>query len=104
MEFLLLLSAMALVYACCPQWGPGTHISLATRLVTERRDEIPRDKLALLDRYPNDFLYGNIAADIITMKKFGGIDNHCHNWNIHQRAVGICGPGIGWHVTGGDGS
>jgi hypothetical protein len=28
------------------------------------------------------FLYGNLAADIINIKNFGGHYNHCHRWTI----------------------
>jgi hypothetical protein len=35
--------------------------------------------------HPLPFLYGNIAADIINFKSYGGVKNHCHNWNIQER-------------------
>ncbi len=35
--------------------------------------------------HPDHFFYGNIAADIINFKKYGGLNNHCHNWNIQDR-------------------
>ncbi len=37
---------------------------------------------ALLKKYPNDFLYGTIAADIIFGKKFAGELYHCHHWDV----------------------
>ena len=69
-----------------PGWGPGTHIQLTRRLLKRFRAAPglrPNEELVL--RHPDAFLYGNIAADIINFKSFGGIKNHCHNWNIHER-------------------
>lgn len=81
---IVILALAALVLA--PAWGPGTHIQLTTRLLERLRRARrlrPNQELAL--RYPGAFLYGNIAADIINFKAFGGIKNHCHNWNVHER-------------------
>lgn len=39
----------------------------------------------LLEEHRGAFLYGNIAADIINFKRYGGLRNHCHNWNVKER-------------------
>ncbi len=67
-------------------WGPGTHIRLTRELIRrlERRRE-PTGLHAIVLHHPQPFLYGNIAADIINFKAYGGVKNHCHNWNIHER-------------------
>jgi hypothetical protein len=67
-------------------WGPGTHIQLTRELLRRlrlRRKRTPSQELAV--RYPEAFVYGNIAADIINFKEYGGFKNHCHNWNIQLR-------------------
>jgi hypothetical protein len=87
----ILSAAMVLALAVIQvPWGPGTHIQLTVELLERlRRKQTcnPAQKLAL--KYPQPFLYGNIAADIINFKSYGGIKNHCHNWNIHERLDGL---------------
>jgi hypothetical protein len=39
----------------------------------------------LIQAHAPHFLYGNIAADIINFKKYGGLKEHCHNWNMKER-------------------
>lgn len=48
-------------------------------------DRIPEEARQLITAHEHDFLYGNIAADIINLKNYGGLKNHCHNWNIRER-------------------
>ncbi len=65
-------------------WGPGTHIVLRNRFLAQS-DRLPADKRALIEAHPACFSYGLIAADIINIKGYGGIQNHCHHWNIRER-------------------
>ncbi|MFO1464709.1 MAG: zinc dependent phospholipase C family protein [bacterium] len=37
---------------------------------------------ALLKKFPETFLYGTIAADIIFGKKYAGELYHCHHWDV----------------------
>jgi len=62
-------------------WGPGAHIDYALNGLTHLATLAPFVK-KLLAKYPKDFLYGNIAADIILGKKFAGELYHCHNWEV----------------------
>lgn len=66
-------------------WGPGTHIRMATRFLAEMADRIDGETARLIGKYPQDFLYGNIAADIINFKSYGGVRNNCHHWNMKER-------------------
>lgn len=67
-------------------WGPGTHIQLTQALLGRfRRMRRVNAAQAIAMANPEPFLYGNIAADIINFKAYGGIKNHCHNWNIEER-------------------
>jgi hypothetical protein len=62
-------------------WGPGNHLEFALRVLRARR-KLARGPAALLRDERAAFLYGNIAADIINFKGYGGHYNHCHRWTI----------------------
>ncbi len=67
-------------------WGSGIHIHITGRVLEQirrRREHRPEHELVLA--HPSAFYYGNIAADIINFKNYGGVKNHCHNWNIQER-------------------
>lgn len=66
-------------------WGPGTHVYLGTLLLRRMRRRLSKSQQRLLTDHRDAFLYGGIAADIINFKKYGGIKNHCHNWNMKER-------------------
>jgi hypothetical protein len=77
----LLLLAL-LILALCRPWGPGSHLEFAQRAYRNRRRHLsPAISRLLHDQRPA-FLYGNIAADIINFKGYGGHYNHCHRWTI----------------------
>ena len=42
---------------------------------------------ALLERYPLDFLYGSVAADISFAKKYVPEGRHCHNWSVGEEIL-----------------
>lgn len=62
-------------------WGPGAHLEYALNALSQVALLAPVVK-SLLKKYPNDFLYGNLAADIILGKKFAGQLYHCHHWEV----------------------
>ena len=67
-------------------WGPGLHIWAGDRTLErlrEKRRHLPAENLIL--RHPEPFLYGTVAADLISFKRFGGRRNSCHNWNMAER-------------------
>src|SRR5258705_2727281 len=84
---LIALLAPALVLAVRGLgWGPGIHIQLTQRVleqVAKRRE--PREAERLVLAHKDAFYYGNIAADIVNFKNYGGVKNHCHHWNIQDR-------------------
>lgn len=82
MSYFLPLAALALLALVGFGWGPGTHLEFATRVLRRRRELLPVDTARLLDRERSAYLYGNLAADIINFKAFGGHYNHCHRWTI----------------------
>lgn len=63
-------------------WGPGTHMEFAERVYRRRKELLPSSVAKLLSEERRSFLYGNIAADIVNFKGFGGHHNHCHRWTI----------------------
>jgi hypothetical protein len=80
------VASIAVLGALLPGWGPGVHIQLTLQLLERlRRRKRLRHSQQLVLENRDAFLYGNIAADIINFKKYGGVKNHCHNWNIHER-------------------
>jgi hypothetical protein len=88
--FLAVLAAVTWIAlrtsGACLSWGPGIHIQ-ATRRVLEqiRRRRHPRPGHSLVLAHTDTFLYGNVAADLINFKNYGGMKNNCHNWNIQDR-------------------
>lgn len=79
---MLLLFLFALAALLTAGWGPGNHIEFAQRVYRRRRELLPARTAALLSEQRHAYLYGNIAADIINIKSFGGHYNHCHRWTI----------------------
>lgn len=65
-----------------PAWGPGHHLEFAERVLRRRRELLPRDVAHLIHEERDAYLYGNLAADIINFKSYGGAYSHCHRWAI----------------------
>ncbi len=72
------LCAVPLLFA----WGPGHHLEFAERTHRRRRELLPAAVARLIQDERAAFDYGNIAADIINFKAFGGAYTHCHRWSI----------------------
>jgi hypothetical protein len=77
---LALLLALVLVLSTCA-WGPGHHLEFEAR-VFRRREHLPSQVRRLIEEERPSWQYGQIAADIINMKAYGGHKNHCHRWSI----------------------
>ena len=71
-----------LVGALVLGWGPGHHLEFAERVFRRRKEMLPGDVAALLAEQREAYEYGNIAADIINFKAYGGAYSHCHRWTI----------------------
>ncbi len=81
MNALLVLLLVGAVLLLAP-WGPGSHLEFAHRVYRTRR-KVGSPPVALLLREERTaYFYGNIAADIINFKGWGGHYNHCHRWTI----------------------
>ncbi len=77
----IVLAVLALGLLVLP-WGPGHHLEFAERVWRRRREMLPRDVALLLEEQREAYDYGNIAADIINFKAYGGAYSHCHRWTI----------------------
>jgi hypothetical protein len=79
----LAVAGLALFPHAAHAWTPGTHIYLG-ETVLANLNQLPAAIAALLRAYPYDFLYGNIAADTSTAKKYAPVGRHCHAWHVGQ--------------------
>lgn len=61
-------------------WGPATHVKLASDLLSQLH-LIPAALAALLVRYHRDYLFGNIAADVVIAKRLSRVKQFCHHWS-----------------------
>jgi len=77
---LLFFPVLALVLGAA--WGPGHHLEFAELVHRRRLELLPKDVGQLIHEERAAYDYGNIAADIINFKAFGGAYSHCHRWGI----------------------
>ena len=59
----------------------GTKVEIAATAIAKASVAIPPIR-ALLKKFPDDFIYGASAPDIILGKKLAGYLHHCHNWRM----------------------
>lgn len=67
-------------------WGPATHLELGNAVLHNTGLLVPPLR-ALIEAFPNDFLYGNISADIVVGKNLVEELKHCHNWKIGYKLL-----------------
>jgi hypothetical protein len=77
----LALVMIALLPSAAHAWTPGTHVYLG-EAVLRALDQLPATVADLLRAFPNDFLYGSIAADTSIAKKYVPTGRHCHSWAV----------------------
>jgi hypothetical protein len=82
---MLILPIVLLLVICIPHealaWGAGIHLQLGSAVLNNLQAIKPA-LAAIIGEFPNDFLYGCIAADITIGKKFTHYLLHCHRWRI----------------------
>ncbi|HEX8947657.1 MAG TPA: zinc dependent phospholipase C family protein [Dissulfurispiraceae bacterium] len=81
MFFILLLIGFVFVPSFAFAWGPLTHMYLGNEIFTYA-PLIPAGVLGLIRKYKQDFLYGNLMADIIIGKKYLPDDKSSHSWDV----------------------
>ncbi len=62
-------------------WTPGTHVFLGEALLRSLA-LLPSAMADLLRAFPQQFLYGSIAADTSIAKKYAPAGRHCHSWAV----------------------
>lgn len=80
---LLSLGALLLLPDVAWAWGPATHVYLGSMLL-KSLTLVPPAVRALLTAFPQEFLYGSVAADISLAKKYVPEGRHCHHWHIGE--------------------
>lgn len=67
-------------------WGPATHLEIGRDILDSLRLLAPHIR-ELLSKFPHDFLYGNISADIVVAKNLTEELKHCHNWKVGLKVL-----------------
>ena len=80
-KWLLLAGLFLLVPAPAKAWGPAAHLDFSLIVLKDLALLAPAIA-ALLKKFPDDFLYGSIAADITVGKNLSPYHLHCHNWQV----------------------
>ena len=62
-------------------WGPIAHLDYASEAL-KSLSLYPAAVKVLLTQFPNDFLYGAVAADITVGKDYVDYIYNCHNWRM----------------------
>ncbi len=80
--FILLVAILSLLLTPgeALAWGPATHLELGGRVLENLPLIVPAVK-CFLERYPYDYLYGCMNADIAIGKNLVDETKHCHNWD-----------------------
>lgn len=60
-------------------WGPATHVQLGAEILN-RLLLLPASVAAIVARHGIDYLYGNVAADVVFAKRWSKIKQFCHHW------------------------
>jgi hypothetical protein len=71
-------------------WGPLTHLYLGNELLS-LTPLIPAGILGLLKKHKQDYLYGNLMADIILGKKYLPDDKSSHSWDVGLKLLDQAG-------------
>jgi len=78
---LLVFIGFLLVPSLSYAWGPLTHMYLGNEILS-LSSLLPAPVYSLIKRYKDDFLYGNIIADIVLGKKYLPQDKSSHTWKF----------------------
>jgi hypothetical protein len=79
------LSGLAILFIpdAALAWGPGMHILIGTEVLGALA-LLPAAVADMLRRYPLDYLYGCIAADITFAKNYAPVGRNCHHWHVGE--------------------
>ncbi|MEW6601944.1 MAG: zinc dependent phospholipase C family protein, partial [Nitrospirota bacterium] len=79
---------MLLIPSLADAWGPLTHIYLGYQVIDFGAALVPAGIYAIIKKYRNDFLYGNLSADIILGRRFQTFETNSHSWDIAWKLLG----------------
>jgi len=83
---LFALLAVLAIPSSASAWGGGTHLLLGT-FTLNNLSLLPSAVSSAIGSFPNDFLYGCLAADITVGKKFTHFLLNCHRWRVGQKVL-----------------
>ncbi|MFA5354639.1 MAG: zinc dependent phospholipase C family protein [Thermodesulfovibrionales bacterium] len=86
MVFLCAVIGFLAVPSLALAWGPMTHVYLGSEIYSYA-PLIPAGIMGLLRRYRQDFLYGNLMADMILGKKYLPDEKSSHSWDMGFRLL-----------------
>lgn len=84
-----LLTALLLIAATpfdALAWGGGTHLQLGSFFLANL-NTLPAAVATVIGAFPNDFLYGCLAADITVGKKYTHYLLNCHRWDMGLKVL-----------------
>lgn len=84
MIFIITLTILLFLPSFAFAWGPMTHVYLGSEIFSYA-SAIPAGILTLLRNYRQDFLYGNLMADMILGKKYMPDNKNSHSWEVGLR-------------------
>ncbi len=82
--FIVILFAILLCPTAAFAWGPLTHIFLGNEIYSFAA-LIPPSVMQLINKHREDFLYGNLMADMILGKKYLPDDKSSHSWETGMK-------------------
>ncbi len=80
--------SILLIPSIADAWGPLTHIYLGYQVIDFGAALVPAGIYAIIKKYKNDFLYGNVSADIILGRRFQAFETNSHSWDIAWKLFG----------------
>jgi len=81
MMFIIVLLTILLCPTVAFAWGPLTHIFLGNEIYSFAA-LIPSAVMELIRRHKEDFIYGNLMADMILGKKYLPDEKSSHSWDM----------------------
>ena len=88
MFILTCILSFLLIPSIADAWGPLTHVYLGYQILDIGAALVPAGVYSIIKKYKNDFLYGNLSADIILGRRFQVFDKNSHNWDIAWKLFG----------------
>ncbi len=86
MYVLVILVFLLLIPEAAYAWGPAAHLEFGWDILNQLK-ALPPLLQELLSKFPYDYLYGNISADIVVGKNLTEELKHCHNWRIGLKVL-----------------